>query len=161
MSDEVETVFWESDGKHWKLSKLKFGSVKFPRKGFETTLNSKANVQSLWKKHFRRFCKFLSHEVETISRKSETKRSNLFNKIFGHRKLRENDFEGILSSKSNDLSFWKQHFPVFCKVFDDKVETIFGGSEGKRSKLFKSKFDHSKVFRKNVLKLFWAQKQMF
>ena len=51
-----------------------------------------------------------------------------------------------LSSKSKVLSVWKGHFPFFWKFLSDEVETIFW--EAKRSKLFKSKFGHRKLFRK-------------
>ena len=51
-----------------------------------------------------------------------------------------------LSSKSKVLSVWKGRFPFFWKFLSDEVETIFW--EAKRSKLFKSKFGHRKLFRK-------------
>ena len=52
----------------------------------------------------------------------------------------ENGFVAALSLKTNDMSVWKNLFPVFCKSFSDEVETIFWESEAKHSGLFKSKF---------------------
>ena len=57
----------------------------------------------------------------------------------------ENGFEATLSSKINVVTVWKEHFSVFCKFLSDEVETIFCGSDTKRSKLFKSKFGHRKL----------------
>ena len=48
----------------------------------------------------------------------------------------ENTFVATLSSKTNVLSFWKEHFSVFSKFLIDEVETISWKSEAKRSKLF-------------------------
>ena len=42
----------------------------------------------------------------------------------------------------------KEHYPAVCKFLSDEVETIFWESKAKRSKLFKSKFGHSKLLRK-------------
>ena len=64
----------------------------------------------------------------------------------------ENGFWATLSSKTNLLSVWKEHFSVFSKFLSEKVETIFQQSEAKRSNLFKSKFAHRKLPRK----WFWS-----
>ena len=60
----------------------------------------------------------------------------------------ENGFGTTLSSKTNVVSVWKEHFLVFCKFLSYEVETIFGESEAKRLRLFKSKFGHKKLIRK-------------
>ena len=60
----------------------------------------------------------------------------------------ENGFEAILRSKTNVPTVWKRLFAVFWKFLSDEVKTIFWESEGKRSKLFKSKFGHKKLLRK-------------
>ena len=66
LSDEVETIFRESEAKLSKLFKSKFGHRKFVRKWFWSYLELKNEyVLSVWKKHFSVFCKFLSEEVET------------------------------------------------------------------------------------------------
>ena len=95
--------------------------------GFETTLRSKADVLlNLWKRHISAFCTFLSDEVETISRKSEVKRSKLFKSKFAHRQLLKNGFEATLNSNTNLLCFWKVHFSVVCKLLSDEVGPLFG-----------------------------------
>ena len=63
-----------------------------------------------------------------------------------------NYFGATLSSKATFLSVWKDHFPVFCNVLSDEVETIFWEGKAKRFKLLKSKFDKKKLLRK----WFWS-----
>ena len=66
LSDEVETIFRESEAKLSKLFKSKFGQRRFLRKWFWSYLELKNEyVLSVWKKHFSVFCKFLSEQVET------------------------------------------------------------------------------------------------
>ena len=43
----------------------------------------------------------------------------------------ENVFGATLSSKTNVLSVWKNHIPVFCKFLGDEVELIIWESETK------------------------------
>ena len=116
--------------------------------GFEATLSSKRNVVSVWKGYFSVFCRFLSDKVETILWESEAKHSKLLNQNLVIGSFFENDFEATLSSKTNVVSIWKEHFSVFCKSLSNEVETIFWESKAKRSKLFKSKFGHRKLLRK-------------
>ena len=52
------------------------------------------------------------------------------------RSISESGFEATLRLKPNVLSFWKQHFSLFCKFSIDVVETIFWESEAKSSKRF-------------------------
>ena len=116
----------------------------FVEKGFEATLSSKINALSIWKGHFSVFRKFLSDEVESL----------FWELVIGS--FLENGFIGNLSSKTNIRSIWKEQFSVFCKSFSDKVEIIFWESEAKRSKLFKSKFGHSKLCKK----WFWSHHKL-
>ena len=47
--------------------------------------------------------------------------------------------------------FWTSEFdifPFFCKFLSDKVETVYWIGKAMHSKLFKSKFGHTKLFRK-------------
>ena len=65
LNDEVEMVFWESDGKLSRMyQNLVIGS--FLENCSEATLSSKANVVSVSKKDFSVFCKFSRDEVETV-----------------------------------------------------------------------------------------------
>ena len=68
----------------------------------------------------------------------------------------ENGFGTTLSSKTNLLSVWKNHFSAFCKVLSDEVKTPFWKKEAKRSTLFKSKFNHKKILRK----WFWSYQKL-
>ena len=89
LSDEVETIFWESEAKRSELFKSKFGHRKLLRKWFWSYLEpkKKKNILSVWKEHFSVFCTFLSDEVETVFWESEAKRLKLFESKFGDRKL--------------------------------------------------------------------------
>ena len=108
--------------------------------------------QAITKVIFQFFSKFLSDKVETIFWEGEAKHSKLFNQHLVIGSFLENGFEATLSSKTNVLRIWKEHFSFFCNFLSDKVETIFWESEANRSKLFKSKFGHRKLFRK----CFWS-----
>ena len=85
LSNEVETIFWESEAKRSRLFKSRFGCRSFLENGLEGTLNWDTNVISVWKEHFLVFCKLLSDEVEIIFWEIETKRSKLLESKFGHR----------------------------------------------------------------------------
>ena len=115
--------------------KLVIGS--FLENRFEATLSSITNALSVWKEHFSVFCKFLSDEVETVFWESEAKCSNLFKSKFGQKNFLENGFGATLTSKTNVLSVWKEHFSVFCKFLSDEVETVFWESEAMLQKLFR------------------------
>ena len=98
------------------------------------------------------FASFCVTKLKTFSGKVRESLQNYRNQNLVIGNFLENDFEGTFSSKANVLRFWTKHFRNFCKFYNDKVETIFWESEAKRSKLFKSKFGHTKVFRK----MFWS-----
>ena len=78
LSDEFETLFWKSEGKHSKLFQSNFSRKKLLKKWFRSYLELKRNIVSLWKGHFTVFCKFLRDEVEITFRESEAKRPKLF-----------------------------------------------------------------------------------
>ena len=63
----------------------------------------------------------------------------------------ENGFDATLSSKTNVLSVSKKHFSVFWKFLNEEVETILWECEGKRLKLFTSKFGYRKLPKKLFL----------
>ena len=163
LSDEVQYIFWESEAKDSRLFKSKFGHWKLLRKwfwsydelkgrslenGFGATLSPKRNILSVWEKHFRDFCKFLSDEIETFSGKGKQRVLIYSNWSLGITTFLENGFRATLSSKSNALSVWKKHFQVFCKFLRDEVETVFWQSDAERWRLFNSKFGHRKLLRK-------------
>ena len=109
-SDKVETIFWESEAKHSRLLKLKCGCRSFLQNGFEATLSWNTNVLSLWKEHLSVFCKFiLPNLIPFAGKVTQSVRSCLNeNLVLGN--FLENGFEGILSSKTNVVSLWKEYF---------------------------------------------------
>ena len=72
----------------------------------------------------------------------------------------ENGFEAILSSKTSVVIVWKEHFSVFCKLFSDKVETIFWESEAKHSRLLKLKCG-CRSFLQNGFEATWSWNTMY
>ena len=89
---------------------------RFLENGFEATLRSKMNVVSISKGRFSFFFKFLSDEVETISWKSDPKRSKLFKSKFGQRNLLGKWVWSYLELKSEFLEPWVRAFYSFLQV---------------------------------------------
>ena len=54
-----------------------------------------------------------------------------WNQKFVKKTFLENVFGATLRSKTNVLSVWKNHIPVFCKFLGDEVELIIWESETK------------------------------
>ena len=101
---------------------------------------------------FQFFANFWVTKLKPFSGKVRQSIQNYWNQNLIIGSFLENGFEATLSSKTNVVSVWKEHFSVFCKFLSDEVETIFWESEAKRSELFKSKFGHRKLLRK----WFWS-----
>ena len=97
---------------------------------------------------FQFFGNFWVTKLKPFSGKVKESVQNYLNRNFVIGNYLGNGFEATLSSKTNVLNVWKGHFSVFWKFLSDEVKTIFWESEGKRSKLFKSKFGHKKLLRK-------------
>ena len=132
----------------------------FLKNGFEAALSSKVNILSVWKEHFSVFCWFL----KPFSGKVKQRIQSYLNQTLVIGSFLEKGFEATMSSKTNVLRAWKEHFSGFCKFLSGKVETIFWESEAKRSKLFKSKFGHKELLRKwfwSFLKLDVFEKSIF
>ena len=110
LSDKVEAISWESEAKRSRLFKSKFGRGNFQENGFEATLSSNTNVLSFWKEHLSVFCKFiLPNLIPFAGKVTQSVRSCLNeNLVLGN--FLENGFEGILSSKTNVVSLWKEYF---------------------------------------------------
>ena len=131
--------------KHSKLFKSKFAHTKLLRKWF----------WMLWafeKWIFQFFANFWVTKLKPFSGKVRQSVQNYLNQNLVIGSFLENGFEATLSSKTNVVSVWSEHFSVFCKFLSDEVETIFWEREAKRSKLFKSKFG----YRKLLGKWFWC-----
>ena len=52
LSDDVETISWESEAKHLKLFKIKFGHKKLPKKWFSSNLDYKNECSGHLKRTF-------------------------------------------------------------------------------------------------------------
>ena len=87
LSDEVETIFWESETKHSKLFESVFGYRKFLRKWFGSYLELKNECSERLERPFFSFLQSFEWQVETIFRKSKAKRAKLFKSKFGHKNL--------------------------------------------------------------------------
>ena len=107
---------------------------RFLENGFEPTLSSITNALSVWKGYFSVFCKVLSDEVETIFRKSESKRSKLFPSKFGHRKLPRKCFWSYIDLKNKCSEHLKRAFFSFWPVFEWRSWYHFQGKWDKTLK---------------------------
>ena len=101
---------------------------------------------------FQLFASYWVTKLKPFSGKVRQSVQNYFNQNLVIASFLENGFEATLSSKTNFLSIWKEHFSVLCKFLSGEVETIFWESEAKRLKLFQSKFGHRKLLKK----WFWS-----
>ena len=111
----------------------------FLENGFGATLSSKANLLSVWKKHFSVFCKFLSDEVETIFWESMAKRSKLFKSKFGYRKVLKKWFRSYLELKNEYSERLKRAFFSFLQIFEWRSWNRFLGKRGNTAKTFSIK----------------------
>ena len=128
LSNEVQTIFWESEGKHLTLFKSKLSQ-------------SWAQKRVLWvfeKGIFQFFEDFWVTKWRQFSGKLTESVQNCFNQNLVIGTFLENVFQPTMSSKTSVVSAWKKQ--IFCKFFIKEVETIFWESEAKCSTLFKSKF---------------------
>ena len=106
----------------------------FLENGVEATMSSTMNVVSLWKGHFSVFCKFLSHEVQTVFCESEVKRSKLLKSKFGYRKLLKKWFWSYLEHKNECCERLKSEFFSFLQIFEWRSWNHFLGKWGKAFK---------------------------
>ena len=157
LSEEAETIFWESEAKVSKLFKSKFGHRKILRKWFSCYLEFKNECSESLERHFLIFFpNFWVTKLQPFSGKLRQSVQNYLNQNLVIGTFLENGFKATLSSKTNVFSVWKRHFSVFCKFLSGEVETIFWKSEAKHSKLFKSKNSHEKLH----WKWFWSYVQL-
>ena len=68
-SDNVETIFWESEERRSKLLKSNLFIRSFLENSFGGTLSSKTNVVNVWKGHFSFFTKFWVTKLKPFSGK--------------------------------------------------------------------------------------------
>ena len=146
-------IFWKSEAKHQKLFKSKFGYKKLLRKWFWSYLDLKNECSERLKKaFFRLFAIFWVTKSKPFSWKVRQNIKNCLDQNLVIGSFLENGFEATLTSKSNVLSVWKEHFSVFCKFLSDVVETVSWESKTEPSRSFKLKVGHRRFFRK----WFWS-----
>ena len=104
--------------------------VSISENDFEETRQN-PNVLSLWKEHFYDFCKFLSDEVEIISRESEGRHQILLKSKFDHKKLIIKLFCSYLHLKNECFERFKIAFFSFFQVFIEEVENASWESKAK------------------------------
>ena len=117
MSDEVLTIFWESEARHSKPVKSKFGHRNLLSQWFGSYLELKYKFERL-KRAFPAFSKFLSDKVETIFWEGEAKRPKLFKSKLGHSKLLKKWFWNYLELKNEYCQRLKWAFFIFVQVFE-------------------------------------------
>ena len=129
LSDEVETVFWESKTELWILlnSNLVTGSWSY----FEV----KNNFLSFSKGDFSVFCKFLIDEIEIIFLESESKHQKLCKSKFGHRKHYRKCFRSYLDLKNKCSEHSKRSFFSFFEVFEWQSWNRSLGKQERASKI--------------------------
>ena len=147
--EEVEAIFWESEAKHAKPFKTKFGHRKVLTKWFWSYLELRNECcDRLKRAFFSFFANCWATKLKPFSGKVRQNVQDCLNPNLGIGSLLENGFERILASKTSFVGVWKGHFLVFWRFLSDEVETIFWKTKRKRSKLFQSKFGHKKLLRK-------------
>ena len=147
--EEVETIFWESEAKHAKPFKSKFGHRKVLTKWFWSYLMLRNKCcDHLKRAVFSFFANCWVTKLKPFSGEVKQNVEDCLNQKLGIGSFLENDFERILGTKTSFVSVWKGHFLVFWRFLSDEVETIFWEIKRKRSKLFQSKFGHKKLLRK-------------
>ena len=74
---------------------------------------------------FQFFGKFWLTKLKSFSGKVKQSVPNYLNQNLVIGSFLENGFEATLSSRTNVVRVWKEHFSGFCKFSSDEVEIIF------------------------------------
>ena len=117
--------------------------------GKEATSSLKTNVLNVWNvlsECSLFFPIFWVTRLKSFSGKAKQSVQHSLNQNLVIGSFLEHGFEASLSSKTNALSVWKEHFPVFWKFLSDEVETVFWEREAKRLKLFIIEVHYNTIF---------------
>ena len=110
LSDEVETIFWESKAKRSELFKSKFAPRKLFIKWFWSYLEPKNECSERLKRAFFSFlANFWVTKLKPFTGKVRQSNQNYLNQSLIIKSYLQNGFEVILSSKMNVLSLSKEH----------------------------------------------------
>ena len=130
------------------------------KNSLEATFSSKRDVLSVWKEPFSVFANFWVTTVKPFFEKFRESFENYLNQSLVRRSLLENAFEATLRSETNVVSFWKENFYVFLKIFEWWRWNYFQENWGKAFKTIEIKVWSYEGSWKMVLKLPWAKKEM-
>ena len=123
LSDEVETIFSESEAQHSKLFKSKFGQRKLLRSWFWSYLELKSERSKRWKRAFLSFfARFWVTKLKSFSGEVRESFQNYLNQNLVIGSFLENGLEATLSSKMNVLRIWKGHFQFFANFWVTKLK---------------------------------------
>ena len=103
--------------------------------------------------HF--FANFSETKLKPFSRKARQSIQNYSNQYLVIGSFLENVFEAILSSKTNILSVWKDHFFFFfLQIFEWRSWNRFLGKRGNAAKTFSLKSTLLRTFEKVLFSLY-------
>ena len=131
-SDEVKTVFWESDRKRSKLLNSKFDHKELLWKWCWSYLELKNEFSERLKAAF--FCffpKLFSNEVKAVFLKSEAKCSKLFKSKIDHTKLLRKWLSNYLEIKNECFGHLKRVFLSGFPTFECRSWNRFLGKQEK------------------------------
>ena len=103
--------------------------------------------------HF--FANFSETKLKPFSRKARQSIQNYSNQYLVIGSFLENVFEAILSSKTNILSVWKDHFFFFfLQIFEWRSWNRFLGKRGNAAKTFSLKSTLLRTFEKVLFSIY-------
>ena len=132
LSEEVETISWESEAKRSTLYKSKFGHRKLLRKWFWSYLELKKRMFWAFEKSILQF--FINFSLTKLKPFLEKVRQSIksyLNQYFVIGSFFENDFGTTLRSKTSVVSIWKEHCSVVLQIFEWQKWNDFLGKIGK------------------------------
>ena len=126
LSDKVETIFWRSEAKRWRLFESKVGYRKLLRKWFWTYLGHKNEFCERLKRAFSSFLEIFEWLSGDHFLGNWTKRSKLFQSKFGHKKLLRKLLWCYLQLKNECWVLEKSIFCFFANCSLKKLKPLFG-----------------------------------
>ena len=132
LSEEVETISWESEAKRSTLYKSKFGHRKLLRKWFWSYLELKKRMFWAFEKSiFQFFINFSLTKLKPFLEKVRQSIKSYLNQYFVIGSFFENDFGTTLRSKTSVVSIWKERCSVVLQIFEWQKWNDFLGKIGK------------------------------
>ena len=127
LSDEVETVFWENEAKHWELFQSKSGHRKYFKKMvLKLLLGQKQIFCAFWNGAFHFCANTWGTKLKPFSERKRQRVENLSDQSLVVQSFLENSFEATLWLKANATNRWTWYFSVFCNFWVAKVKPFSG-----------------------------------